>query len=158
MSIGKVKELGIGVAGFIFFGLFLFVTIWLIKGVVWVGDYVYPIVQFVTNIALTIAFLICLPLSIFKKFRFYCAIGIAFASFIAGFDLWVHSLITTYVIWGWIGVLFGFITGVIGMIPVSLIALMIDGQWTHFWAGIFALMIIFILFALSLFIGSKAEE
>ncbi len=154
----KLKELGGGAIGFVMFGLFLFVTISLVKGAVWVGNYVYPVMQVVTNIALTIAFFICLPLAIFKKLRSYCAIGILIVSWIAGLDLWINCLITTYVIWGWFGVLVGFITGGIGMIPVGLIASMVDGQWSHFWDGIFALIIFIILIVLANWIGSKAEE
>ena len=158
MSATKLKELSSAAIGFGAFALLLFLSIWIIKGAVWLGDYVYPAMQVITNIALTIAFFICLPLAIFKKMRFYCAIGILIAAYVSGLDLWVNSLITTYVIWGWVGVLVGFITGGIGMIPVSLIATMVDGQWGHFGGSIFALLITIILFVLSIWIGSKSEE
>lgn len=158
MIVSNLKKFSGAAIGFGAFALLIFLSIWIIKGMVWLGDYVYPVMQVITNIALTIAFFICLPLSLFKKFRFYCAIGILIVAYIAGLDLWINSLITTYVIWGWIGVVVGFITGGIGMIPVSLIASMVEGQWEHFWGSIFALLITIVLFVLAIWIGSKAEE
>ena len=81
------------------------------------------VVFFVTGI------LIFLPLGIFKKTRSVSAFGLVISSYVYGLTLWFWALLLTYFIWGTRAVFIGLFIAGISVVPITIVATALNGQW-----------------------------
>lgn len=80
-----------------------------IYGLVWVSAKLYPIAEVLSLLGLVI-FLVCLPLSVFKRIRRQCGNGLVGVSYLWGLGLWMYSILCLYDLWGVAGIYVGFLT------------------------------------------------
>ena len=84
--------------------------------------------------------LIALPLSIFRRVRGAVAVIILYSSFIYGLIAWFTGFIITYNYWGIFGVVLGLFLGLIGVVPLGLLA-----SAFHGWDGFVPLLVLILL-------------
>jgi len=125
----KFKNLFYSVLGIIIFLFFLTIPIIIIQGTAIIGEKILPWLSLFSVIVFFILLMILLPLSFFKITRSISGIGIHISSYVFGLTLWFMSLLITYYIWGIIPVIIGlFIMGV-GVVPIAMLASIINGYW-----------------------------
>lgn len=129
-----------------------------IKGAVWVGEHV---LQWLINFAwlvFAIDLLILLPLGLFKRTGIVGGIGMSISSYIFGLTLWFFGLLLTYFIWGFWGVFIGLLLGGVGVVPVAMLAVLLNGDFTTL--GILILLTIFTFGTrvLGIYLAVRAEE
>jgi len=125
----KFKGIGyyiLGIGGFI---LILFLGILMIKGAVWVGEYALQWLINFSWIVLAINLFILLPLALFKKTGVVGGIGMFISSYVFGLTLWFLGLLLTYFTWGFTGVFIGLMLGGVGVIPVAMLASIVNGDF-----------------------------
>ena len=57
------------------------------------------------------------------------AYGLYVASFVFGVCVWVYGFMVTYEIWGGVGVLIGLMLGIVGIVPLGIIAALWHSEW-----------------------------
>jgi len=156
--IEKFKSVGQGFLGILFFAVLIIVPIIIINWGIWIADKILPFLMSFTGIVSIIAFFIFIPMTIFKKTRILGGTALMYSSILFGVTLWVYSALMVYIFWGFIGLFIGlFILG-IGVVPVGLLASLINGEWMI--AGSIIYMLILTLGAriYGLWIIAKAED
>jgi hypothetical protein len=104
----------------------------LIDGGVWAGVNVYPFLQLIMCVTLPITFLVFAPLSLIKGLRPMVGRCMVFTSYVSGITLWVGSLLLTYAVWGGFAVFIGIILMGIGVVPIAMLASVLNGSWQVF--------------------------
>jgi len=116
--------MGIG----ILFGI-IFLAIFFIKGGVWLGAMVLPWLSIIMWLVFVLDILVFLPLGIFKKTKGVSAFGFVLSSYVYGLTLWFWALLLTYLIWGTRAVFIGLFIAGIGVVPISILATALNGEW-----------------------------
>ena len=126
--------------GTIFIGL-IFLALFFVKGGVWLGLKVLPWLFFIIWPVLAIDILIILPLGIFKRTKGIASVGLSVSSYVFGLTLWLWGLLLTYSLWGAFAVYVGLFIAGIGVIPLSILATALKGQWSTLGQLIFLLFL-----------------
>jgi hypothetical protein len=132
----KIKLFAVG-TGYLwaFIGLacvVLLISLYLIKGGVWLGKTVFPLSILLTQLAFAASIFIFLPLSFIRRTYGFSAGGLTIASMVIGVGIWIWALLLTYHIWGAAGVFIGLFMMGVGVVPVALVATMVKGMWGIF--------------------------
>ena len=77
----------------------------------------------------------------FNKTRSITSIGLLISSYIFGVTLWFWGLILTFYYWGFLAVIIGLFIFGIGVVPIALLATIINTEWSL--VGQIILMILF---------------
>lgn len=82
----------------------------------------------------TLAFdlLVLAPLSLVPSLRLVTGGTIFASSYLFGFLCWLTGCFVTYVLWGTGAVIAGVVSGIIGVVPMGMVASVIKGQWQLF--------------------------
>lgn len=154
----KLKNFGyytLGIAGFL---LMLFIGVVMIKGAVWLGEHALQWLIDFSWIVFAINLFILFPLGLFRKTGIVGGMGMYISSYVFGLTLWFLGLLLTYFTWGFFGVFIGLVLGGVGVVPVAMLAMLINGE-------LFTLLILVILIvltfgsrALGIYLASRAEE
>jgi hypothetical protein len=142
------------------FGLLGFVAVLLaiFKGGKWLLDNVYPIASAVLLSLTVLGIVLGLVLLIPKKTRNYGAFSLIGSSFALFFTTWLWSLIMAKIFAGTIWLIVGLILGGIGVIPIALIATLIQGE-TSVALGIVAMITVgFVLRVAGFFFVSDLDD
>lgn len=153
----KIKDLGWGILGFAFLIGFGLLAGLFIKGGLWLSATLYPWLVLISVVTFIISILILLPLGIFKRTRGVSAIGLLIASYIFGATTWVWAFLLAYVFWGFMGLFIGLFIGGVGVVPVSMLASIFNGEWAIFGQLILLVVVTFGVRFLSIYIAEKAE-
>src|SRR4030065_2757888 len=154
----KLKSIGWTIIGTGIVLAMIMLTIFFIKGGVWLASKVLPWLQVIMWVVFTLDILIILSLGIFKKTKGASGIALFLSSFVYGLTLWLWGLLLTYMIWGIVPVIIGlFIMGV-GVVPIALLAVAIEGDWAIFWQLILLLVITVGSRALGYYFTRRADE
>ncbi len=154
----KLKNIGsyvLGVGGFI---LILFLGILMIKGAVWVGEYALQWLIDFSWIVFAINLFILLPLGLFKKTRVVGGIGMSISSYVFGLTLWFLGLLLTYFTWGFVGIFIGLILGGVGVIPVAMLASIVNGDFLTLLVLVILTALTFGTGILGIYLATKAEK
>jgi len=125
-----------------------------ILGVVWVSAKLYPIVEWLSLLGVLV-FLVCLPLSVFKRIRRQCGKGMVGVSYLWGLGLWMYSILCLYDLWGIAGIYIGFFTVGYVTVPLACIALLFHGEWSLLGQIVLWFVIVFCMRMLGHWIISK---
>jgi hypothetical protein len=87
---------------------------------------------------LNVAFFICLllfglvlmPLSYFTRTKAIAGTGMVIASYVFGLTLWLWGFLLTYAIWGAIAVIIGLFIAGVGVVPIAMLATLINAEWS----------------------------
>jgi len=154
----KFKNIGffvLGIGGFI---LILFLGILVIKGAVWVGEYVLQWLVNFSWIVFAVNLFILLPLALFKKTGVVGGIGMFISSYVFGLTLWFLGLLLTYFTWGFLGVFIGLMLGGVGVIPVAMLAVIVNGEFPTLLVLVILTLLTFGTRMLGIYLAAKAEE
>lgn len=156
--INGLKNVGGFVIGAGFLLLLLLISVWMIQGAVWVGEHVLQWLINLTWIAFGINLFILLPLSFFRKTGMFGGIGMFISSYIFGLTLWFTGLLITYFTWGFLGVFIGLALGGVGLIPVAILATLLEGELFVLFILILLSVLAFGLKMLGIYMANRAEE
>jgi len=143
--------------GVVFLGL-IFVVLFFVKGGVWLGVKILPWLSLIIWPVLAIDILVVLPLGIFKRTKGISAFGLGISSYVFGLTLWLWGLLLTYSIWGAFAVYVGLFVLGIGVIPLSILATTIKGQWSNLGQLIFLLFLTLGSRVLAHYLADRADE
>jgi hypothetical protein len=107
---------------------------------------------------LLIAFFILGPLSLIPPARFIAAIGFVIASFVFGAMMWCCGLGVTYEAWGIVGVIIGLLIAGVGIVPVGMLAVLLQGEWQALIFFVIFILLTFGLRALGFWLAKKVDE
>ncbi len=125
-----IKAAGSVILGLAVFAALLFVCVLFIVGAATVSEKVLPILNIATVIGMILCVIILLPLTIFRTTRFIPVWGFFIASYIFGVDVWMYGFLVTYDLWGTGGILAGLFLGIVGVVPLGMIAAAFNGMWS----------------------------
>ena len=154
----KFGDIGATLLGVGFFVLMLFIASWLFKGILWFTETIYPYLILIGSFLFWVGVIVLLPLAFFRKTRGVSGIGFLLSAYFYGIILWCTSLISIYMLWGWIGVVIGFVFAVVGIIPMGFIASTFTGSWDELGNLFLWLLIAFGHGGLGLWLMFKSEK
>jgi hypothetical protein len=123
------KSLGIGVFGLVAFVLVATIMGLLLYGTVWVVDWIKPLFWVLTKIAIALQIIVLLPLSAFRRTRSFSVSGMGIASFVYLTLVFLASTVLAYQKFGLFGVVFGGLLGGVGIVPVGIVAAVMNDMW-----------------------------
>jgi len=154
----KLKNFGYYIFGIAGLFLLLLLGILMIRGVVWVGEHM---LQWLINfgwIVLAINILILLPLGLFRKTGIVGGIGMCISSYVFGLTLWFLGLLLTYFTWGFLGVFIGLVLAGVGVVPVAMLAMLVNGEFFILVVLVVLTILTFGTRVLGIYLVSRAEE
>jgi hypothetical protein len=159
MNCGEtLKNVGIGLGGLLIMaGLFGVGTIFIVGATaasLWVREWM-PVVFWSS---LLIAFFILGPLSLIPPARFIAANGFVIASTVFAAMMWVCGLGVTYEAWGMGGVIIGLVFAGVGIVPVAMLAALLQGEWQALIVFVIFIVLTFGFRALGLWLAKKVDE
>lgn len=113
----------------------------LLRGGLWISERALPWASTVSGVVFCVVVFVLLPLAIPRATRLFSSTSIFVGSYVFGATAWMLALLLAYEIWGWTGVIIGLLLGGIGVVPVALLATLLNGIW----AGFFLLLALVIL-------------
>ena len=125
----KIKSIGYSVLGVLIFAIFFLLVYLFFTGGIALGIKILPWLFQITGIIFLIDILVLFPLLIFNKTRNITAIGLLISSYIFGVTLWFWGLILTFYYWGLFAVIIGLVFLGIGVVPIALLATIINTEW-----------------------------
>jgi hypothetical protein len=126
-----IKNLSWGILGIaIIIGLAVLVGLLMGGGLIF-ANRILPWIEWLSSITFLIDILF-LPLSFFKKSRGVSSLVFFISSDVYGLELWIRSLLLTYILWGGFWVIIGLLFAGVGVLPMALLATIFSGQWGVF--------------------------
>lgn len=148
--------------GFLFIGIILFgilaLGIVVLVGAVAISQAILPLLWLAGGLALLFLVLVVLPLSILRRFRAFTAASSLVVSYIFGAALWTQSLLLTLVVWGPAAVVFGIVIGGIGIVPIAIVAMLIQGAWKAVGELFFLILLTYGSRSFAFWIGDRADN
>ena len=111
----------------------------------WVISTAYTGYEFllpVYGFAFTLTFLVLIPLGFIKKTRAIASVTLFFASYLFGITTWLYGVAVTFAMLGWFWLLVGFVIGGIGVVPLGMIASLIQGEYSVFFSLIIPIILV----------------
>ncbi len=127
----------------------LFVSAW-----TWVAMLIYRVLE-ISAFVLLAACIAISPGSFFKKARGGVASTYIFSSFVFVFFLWAECAFYVASIWGRFWLAVGLFAGVLGVIPLAIVACLSAGRWSDVVGIIVAISLIVAARLLALFLMSR---
>jgi hypothetical protein len=159
MNVGEtLKNVACGLGFLLVIAAVLGLGIIFIVGATAVSYWVKEWIPYVFWINLLIAFFILGPLSLIPPARFIAAIGFVIASFVFGAMMWFCGLGVTYEAWGVAGVIIGLMIAGVGIVPVGMLAVLLQGEWQALIAFVILILLTFGLRALGFWLAKKVDE
>jgi hypothetical protein len=153
-----LKNIGWGLLGIAIIVALVFVAALLINGMAWVSGHVLEYLIAFNNIVTVVCIILLLPLAPFRKTRIVPAYGLYVASFVFGVCVWVYGFMVTYEIWGGVGVFIGLVLGIVGIVPLGIIAASWHSEWVIVAELIYGLVLTYGARAIALWLGAKIER
>lgn len=154
----KLKNLGyyvLGIAGLLLLAL---VSVAMIKGAVWIGEHALQWLINFSWIVFAINLFILLPLGLFRKTGIAGGMGMYISSYVFGLTLWFLGLLLTYFTWGFLGIFIGLLLGGVGVVPVAMLAMLLNSEFFTLVVLIVLTILTFGARALGIYLTSRAEE
>lgn len=158
MSIAnRMKNAGAGALGLAAIVGIMAIGIGLLVGAakfsVWILEWTAP--AFLITLLVS---LVLLALSLIPSFRGFSAVGIMCASLVFGSVLWIWGMSYTYMAWGLFGVMVGLIFLGVGVVPVAMVAALVNADWKTLGLFFVAVVVTFGSRGLANWLAGKADE
>ena len=153
-----LKAILFNVIGLAIMGAMLVGVVFLLRGMVWVSDKIYPWLLKISEIVFDVCVLVLLPLCIFRKLRPWCGVGFVYSSYIFGILLWAFSCLFVVDVWGYFALVVGLLLAGVGVVPVALLASVIRGEWSVFGNVLFGIVLAFGIRYFGLWLATPKEE
>lgn len=138
----------------IFFVLIIFTNISVLK----IMTNIYPALNVFNHYVFLICVFILLPLSFFRPFKKFSAIGLMISSFVFGTTVRIYSFLITYSYWGSWGIFIGLFLKVNGFVFTGFLASLINLDWLAAFNIIFLFATFLGAISLSSYIVAKIDE
>lgn len=129
----NAKDILAGLKGLLMMGVFVLLGIGiaalLIFGAAWASAKLLPLFSILTWVCFGLVVFIFLPLSIPRATRGFSAIVLFVASYVFGATLWMVGLLYTLATWGLVAVIIGLLIAGIGVVPIAMLATLLEGMW-----------------------------
>jgi hypothetical protein len=126
---GALRNTGVFIVGAVLFAATILISSIFLIAVTWLTTVLYPFVQFIESLTLQSCLFILLPLAFFKTTRTFAATGFAASAMVMAITVWLKSALIVYQFWGVIGLSAGVILGIVGIVPLGLIAATMHSVW-----------------------------
>lgn len=158
MSIAnRMKDAGLGVLGLAVLVGILAIGIAVLVGLaefsVWVLEWTVP--AFLVTLLVS---LVLLAFSLIPPARGSSAVGTMYASLVLGAILWIWGMSYTYIVWGLLGVMVGLLFLGVGVVPVAMVAALVNADWGNLGLFFVAVVLTFGSRGLAQWLAEKADE
>jgi hypothetical protein len=153
-----LKNVGWGLLGIAIIAPLVFVAALLINGIAWVSGHVLEYLITLNNIVTVMCIVFLPPLALFRKTRVVPAYGLYVASFVFGVCVWVYGFMVTYEIWDGVGVLIGLMLGIVGIVPLGIIAALWHSEWVIAAELTYGVVLTYGARAIALWLRAKIER
>jgi hypothetical protein len=136
----------------------LVLAIFFIKGGVWLSEKLLPILSVISALSFLACILVLVPLAVFRRTQGFAGIGLYVASYIFGASLWMTGLLLSYTLWGLLAVFIGLFLLGVGVVPVALLATLINGLWSAFFGLVFLLVATYGSRSMAIYVLTKYDE
>ncbi|TRD11710.1 hypothetical protein FGU71_07425 [Erythrobacter insulae] len=126
----KLKDFGGVVAGFGIIAVLSILGVALLYGAAEFSVWALEWAPSIFGVAFAICLLVFLPLSAIGSTRGFAGNGFYLASYLFGLVLWVLAMAFVYIEWGLFAVIIGLVLGGIGVVPIAILAAILEAQWT----------------------------
>jgi hypothetical protein len=152
---GTVKSFGGILLGIAFVVGITLAAAFYIRGLAWVSEHVIEYLIPTVVIAIMLCLFILLPLAMFRTTRTVSAGGFVVASYLFGITTWILGFLTTLHFWSGLGVVIGLLLGIIGIVPLGIIASAFHSDWETVLGLIIGLFVTYGSRALGLWLEAK---
>jgi hypothetical protein len=154
----KLKGIGATLAGVAILAAVIALTVVVLRGVTWVSVTVSPLLMPTFFWTLIACLFVLGPSALFHRTRGFAAVGLMFASYVFGFILWVWSFLLTLKLLGMFAVIVGLIFFGIGIVPVALLAVLFNADWSSLGDMAILLVATFGSRILALWLAAKVDR
>lgn len=155
-SANRMKNAGAGVLGLAAIVGIMAIGIGLLVGAAKFSVYIleWTVPAFLITLLIS---LVLLAFSLIPSLRGFSAVGIMYASLVFGAVLWIWGMSYTYMAWGLLGVMIGLIFLGVGVVPVAMLAAVVDGDWNTLGLFFVAIVVTFGSRGLANWLAEKAD-
>jgi hypothetical protein len=125
----KAKDIGVTLFGIAILLGILTLGIAILYGAAELSLWALEWAPAVVGTAIVLCLFVMTPLSLIPSTRGIAGNGLYIASYAFGFALWILAMAFIYVTWGLMPVIIGLLLGVIGVVPIGIIASIVEGHW-----------------------------
>jgi len=104
---------------------------------------IYPLISDIAFLVFLFDLIIALPLSFFRKTKRFSGTTIFYSSYVFGLQLWLSGLMLTLQIWGIWAALIGILLLGVGVVPIAMIATLLNGMWSEFFQLLLSIILVF---------------
>jgi hypothetical protein len=134
------------------------VFVLLIYGKAYFDAQIYSHLHSAVVILIVVCIVILSPLCLFDRTRMIAVYGFTICSFAYGLATWLVGLVSTYIIWGKLGITVGLLLGGVGVVPLGIVASMLHADWLPVAEIVIGLVLTFASHFLGLFLASKMDQ
>jgi hypothetical protein len=142
--------------GITFIAGMIFLALIYVRGLAWVSENVIEYLVPSAVIAVEFCLFILLPLAIIRTTRFISAFGFFGAAYLFGLTTWILGFLATLRYWGLGGVFIGLFLGIIGVVPLGIVASAFHSDWSAAVILIIGLLVTYGARAVALALAAKS--
>ena len=124
-----VSSIAAYVLGLVLFLALASLPVLFIVGGVLVAEKILPWLMLLSFLALAFIILVLLPLTIARRTRSLAGLGFFISSYVFGLTGWFMGLLLTWTLWGGLAVIIGLFIFGIGVVPIAMLATLLNGMW-----------------------------
>jgi hypothetical protein len=159
MSIrSRVEEIGGCALGIVAIIAMVAVPAILVVGAVWVAETILPWLLLICMLSLGVCIVILGPLALMPWTRACAGTCYFIASYVFGLTAWLMGLLLTWTLWGGWAVAIGLIVLGIGVVPMALLATLLNGMWVDLGVLVLAVLLTFGFRILGAYLAENAKE
>jgi len=152
-----LKNIGSTLLAIVIFISLLLLGAFFIKGSLWFSETLFPWGFLIFSTTVIADIVLFLPLSFFRKTREIGLIGLFISSYLFGLLLWTWSFLIVYVIWGWLAIIIGLIILGVGVVPIAIIALLLNPHGLALLQLSILIILTFGIRFIVIYLGNKTE-
>lgn len=152
-----LKNISSIILGMLIFLAAMLLLMFLLKGDLWFSKKIFPWATIIFYTTIIVDIIILLPLSFFRKTREVGMVGLLISSYLFGLVLWVYSFLTVYSVWGWEAIIIGTILAGVGVIPIAVVAVILNSQWVIFLQLVLLIILTFGIKFRIMYVAEKNE-
>ena len=136
----------------------VFIIYFFVTGGAKIAVIVLPWLHLASCIILAIFGMVLMPLSYFRRTKAIAGVGMVIASNVFGLTLWLWGFLLTYAFWGMVAVIAGLFMGVVGVVPIAMLAVLINAEWYSLTALVILIVLTFGVGCWGCYLLERAKE